>query len=94
MDVHAHMFKTEVVGLLGGECLPDSSYIRIKCAVPCRSISTRIQCEMDAGKLRFIPSEITIYQFTNSIIYISFLIDLYLFTFLRFVLVVDKIKII
>lgn len=48
MDVHAHMFKTEVVGLLGGECLPDSSYIRIKCAVPCRSISTRIQCEMDA----------------------------------------------
>ena len=54
MDIHAHMFKTEVVGLLGGECLPDSSYIRIKSAVPCRSISTRIQCEMDAGKFSLL----------------------------------------
>ncbi|CAI9739410.1 histone H2A deubiquitinase MYSM1-like [Octopus vulgaris] len=59
MDVHAHMFKTEVVGLLGGECSPEGNHMKIKTAMPCRSISTGIQCEMDAVSQTEVGTVIT-----------------------------------
>lgn len=49
MDIHAHMSKTEVIGLLGGEYCRDTDVMHITLAVPCESISTGMQCEMDPG---------------------------------------------
>ena len=63
MDTHAHMSKTEVIGLLGGRFSPGRSegseegdQLRITMAVPCESLSTGMQCEMDPGKSLFVES--------------------------------------
>ncbi|XP_071952026.1 uncharacterized protein [Antedon mediterranea] len=45
MDIHAHLSGTEVIGLLGG-CF-NQSQLTIQTAVPCNSLSTGMQCEMD-----------------------------------------------
>ncbi|RKP10620.1 hypothetical protein THASP1DRAFT_27588 [Thamnocephalis sphaerospora] len=47
MDLHAHMLRTEVIGLLGGNFDADSKQLDIVCAFPCRGASTDFQCEMD-----------------------------------------------
>ena len=52
VDLHAHLCKTEVIGLLGGRF--DTSNgpmktLRIEAAQPCRSQSTSHQCEMCPG---------------------------------------------
>ena len=51
MDVHAHMSKTEVIGLLGGEYSESEARLLVTMAVPCDSLSTGMQCEMDPGQL-------------------------------------------
>lgn len=45
MDVHAHVSKTEVIGMLGGQCCDGT--LSVTMAIPCNSISTGMQCEMD-----------------------------------------------
>ncbi|XP_041358981.1 histone H2A deubiquitinase MYSM1-like [Gigantopelta aegis] len=47
MDTHAHISKTEVIGLLGGDYHDDTHQLTIAMAVPCNSLSTGMQCEMD-----------------------------------------------
>ncbi|ESO88281.1 hypothetical protein LOTGIDRAFT_126355 [Lottia gigantea] len=47
MDVHAHISKTEVIGMLGGRYDTDCGKLEILVAVPCTSLSTGMQCEMD-----------------------------------------------
>ncbi|XP_050402377.1 deubiquitinase MYSM1 isoform X2 [Patella vulgata] len=47
MDVHAHISKTEVIGMLGGIYNENDAQLEIVMAVPCRSMSTCMQCEMD-----------------------------------------------
>ncbi|KAL9951765.1 hypothetical protein ACROYT_G044491 [Oculina patagonica] len=47
MDTHAHMSTTEVIGLLGGNYSHDSRTLKVSKAIPCRSLSTGLQCEMD-----------------------------------------------
>jgi protein MYSM1 len=47
MDLHAHLWKTEVIGLLGGHYLDSTHEIIIHDVYFCNSISTTIQCEMD-----------------------------------------------
>jgi len=47
MDTHAHMSTTEVIGLLGGTYSHDSRKLKVSKAIPCRSLSTGLQCEMD-----------------------------------------------
>lgn len=47
MDTHAHMSTTEVIGLLGGHYSHDSRVLKVSKAIPCRSLSTGLQCEMD-----------------------------------------------
>ncbi|XP_022087339.1 histone H2A deubiquitinase MYSM1-like isoform X2 [Acanthaster planci] len=47
MDVHSHMSSTEVIGLLGGKFSKEDSILDVLLAVPCNSISTGMQCEMD-----------------------------------------------
>ncbi|KAF9343501.1 Myb-like, SWIRM and MPN domains 1, partial [Mortierella sp. NVP85] len=47
MDFHFHMAETEVIGLLGGLYDEDERILFILSVYPCRSISTRLQCEMD-----------------------------------------------
>lgn len=47
MDTHAHMSTTEVIGLLGGNYLHGSRLLKVSKAIPCRSLSTGLQCEMD-----------------------------------------------
>ena len=49
MDVHAHLSKTEVIGLLGGEYSEERGVLHVTMAEPCDSISTGMQCEMDPG---------------------------------------------
>ena len=51
MDIHAHISRTEVIGMLGGQFDKPSSCLTISMAVPCKSISTGMQCEMDPGEL-------------------------------------------
>ena len=53
MDIHAHISRTEVIGMLGGQFDKSSLCLTISMAVPCKSISTGMQCEMDPGKLLF-----------------------------------------
>ena len=50
MDVHAHLSKTEVIGLLGGEYSSERGELHVTMAEPCDSISTGMQCEMDPGE--------------------------------------------
>ena len=50
MDVHAHLSKTEVIGLLGGEYSSEEGELHVTTAQPCDSISTGMQCEMDPGE--------------------------------------------
>ena len=50
LDTHAHLCKTEVIGLLGGHYDIKSSLLKILRAEPCDSISTGMQCEMDPGE--------------------------------------------
>ena len=45
MDIHSHLTHTEVIGLLGGR-MSDGS-LQVQVAIPCNSVSTDIQCEMD-----------------------------------------------
>ncbi|KAH3695802.1 histone H2A deubiquitinase MYSM1-like [Dreissena polymorpha] len=47
MDIHSHICKTEVIGMLGGQFSPDTGKLTITMATPCHSISTGLQCEMD-----------------------------------------------
>ncbi|XP_033736711.1 histone H2A deubiquitinase MYSM1-like [Pecten maximus] len=47
MDMHAHISKTEVIGMLGGQYLEEQGKLVITMAVPCNSTSTGMQCEMD-----------------------------------------------
>ncbi|OWF38111.1 histone H2A deubiquitinase MYSM1-like [Mizuhopecten yessoensis] len=47
MDMHAHVSKTEVIGMLGGQYMEEQGKLVITMAVPCNSISTGMQCEMD-----------------------------------------------
>ena len=49
MDVHAHVAKTEVIGMLGGHY--SDGRLCVTMAIPCNSISTGMQCEMDPGIL-------------------------------------------
>ena len=50
MDIHAHICKTEVIGMLGGRYCCDRGKLTVSLATPCNSISTGMQCEMDPGK--------------------------------------------
>ncbi|CAG5133772.1 unnamed protein product [Candidula unifasciata] len=47
MDIHAHISKTEVIGMLGGQFCAETGQLTISMAVPCKSMSTGMQCEMD-----------------------------------------------
>jgi protein MYSM1 len=47
MDVHSHLVRNEVIGLLGGRFDAQSGQLNIILALPCNSTSTGIQCEMD-----------------------------------------------
>jgi len=50
MDMHSHICKTEVIGMLGGRFCMEQGQLIISMATPCNSISTGMQCEMDPGK--------------------------------------------
>ncbi|XP_055886147.1 histone H2A deubiquitinase MYSM1-like [Biomphalaria glabrata] len=47
MDIHAHISKTEVIGMLGGSFCSKTGLLTISMAIPCKSMSTGMQCEMD-----------------------------------------------
>ncbi|GFO48137.1 histone h2a deubiquitinase mysm1-like [Plakobranchus ocellatus] len=47
MDIHAHISKTEVIGMLGGQFSAEAHRLTVSMAVPCKSMSTGMQCEMD-----------------------------------------------
>ncbi|XP_029001689.1 histone H2A deubiquitinase MYSM1 [Betta splendens] len=47
MDMHAHVSRCEVIGLLGGIFKKDEKVLKICAAEPCNSVSTGLQCEMD-----------------------------------------------
>ncbi|XP_070817719.1 histone H2A deubiquitinase MYSM1 isoform X2 [Chaetodon trifascialis] len=47
MDMHAHVSRGEVIGLLGGTFSEDEKVLKICAAEPCNSVSTGLQCEMD-----------------------------------------------
>lgn len=49
MDIHAHLCKTEVIGLLGGKYDKDAGCMRVLRAEPCSSKSTSLHCDMDPG---------------------------------------------
>ena len=49
MDAHAHLSRTEVIGLLGGDFRSHLGTLHIHVAAPCDSVSTDMQCEMDPG---------------------------------------------
>ena len=49
MDIHSHISKTEVIGMLGGKFCEEQGKLTITMATPCNSISTGMQCEMDPG---------------------------------------------
>lgn len=55
MDIHSHISKTEVIGMLGGKFCLEQGKLTITMAIPCNSISTGMQCEMDPGKLTSAP---------------------------------------
>lgn len=47
MDMHAHVSRGEVIGLLGGTYNEEDKILKICVAEPCNSVSTGLQCEMD-----------------------------------------------
>ncbi|RVE73954.1 hypothetical protein OJAV_G00036150 [Oryzias javanicus] len=47
MDMHAHISRGEVIGLLGGHFNGDAKILKVCAAEPCNSMSTGMQCEMD-----------------------------------------------
>ncbi|KAK2835815.1 hypothetical protein Q5P01_016299 [Channa striata] len=47
MDMHAHVSRGEVIGLLGGTFIEEDKVLKISVAEPCNSVSTGLQCEMD-----------------------------------------------
>ncbi|TPX33095.1 hypothetical protein SmJEL517_g03946 [Synchytrium microbalum] len=47
MDIHAHLARTEIIGLLGGTFDSTTKTLNISNVIPCKSDSTDIQCEMD-----------------------------------------------
>ncbi|XP_062419451.1 histone H2A deubiquitinase MYSM1 isoform X2 [Pungitius pungitius] len=47
MDMHAHVSRCEVIGLLGGAYDEEKRVLKIRAAEPCNSVSTGLQCEMD-----------------------------------------------
>uniref|UniRef100_A0A667ZKR8 Myb-like, SWIRM and MPN domain-containing protein 1 n=1 Tax=Myripristis murdjan TaxID=586833 RepID=A0A667ZKR8_9TELE len=47
MDMHAHVSRGEVIGLLGGVFNDEGKVLKICAAEPCNSVSTGLQCEMD-----------------------------------------------
>ncbi|KAM4629013.1 histone H2A deubiquitinase MYSM1 isoform 1-T1 [Polymixia lowei] len=47
MDMHAHVSRGEVIGLLGGTFNETDKVLKIRAAEPCNSVSTGLQCEMD-----------------------------------------------
>ncbi|KAK5907317.1 hypothetical protein CesoFtcFv8_005183 [Champsocephalus esox] len=47
MDMHAHVSRGEVIGLLGGLFNEEDRVLKICAAEPCNSVSTGLQCEMD-----------------------------------------------
>uniref|UniRef100_A0A3P8SZI1 Myb-like, SWIRM and MPN domain-containing protein 1 n=1 Tax=Amphiprion percula TaxID=161767 RepID=A0A3P8SZI1_AMPPE len=47
MDMHAHVSRGEVIGLLGGTFNVEAKVLKICAAEPCNSVSTGLQCEMD-----------------------------------------------
>uniref|UniRef100_A0A3Q4I453 Myb-like, SWIRM and MPN domain-containing protein 1 n=1 Tax=Neolamprologus brichardi TaxID=32507 RepID=A0A3Q4I453_NEOBR len=47
MDMHAHVSRGEVIGLLGGTFNEEAKVLKICAAEPCNSVSTGLQCEMD-----------------------------------------------
>ncbi|XP_052775077.1 deubiquitinase MYSM1-like isoform X2 [Mya arenaria] len=47
MDMHSHISKTEVIGMLGGRYCPGRGKLTVVQAIPCKSVSTGMQCEMD-----------------------------------------------
>lgn len=47
MDMHAHVSRGEVIGLLGGTYNEEDKVLKICVAEPCNSASTGLQCEMD-----------------------------------------------
>ncbi|KAM6921999.1 LOW QUALITY PROTEIN: histone H2A deubiquitinase MYSM1 [Xenentodon cancila] len=47
MDMHAHVSRGEVIGLLGGTFNEEAKLLKICAAEPCNSVSTGLQCEMD-----------------------------------------------
>ncbi|XP_070688254.1 histone H2A deubiquitinase MYSM1 isoform X2 [Pempheris klunzingeri] len=47
MDMHAHVSRGEVIGLLGGTFNEEKKVLKICAAEPCNSVSTGLQCEMD-----------------------------------------------
>ncbi|XP_061635981.1 histone H2A deubiquitinase MYSM1 isoform X1 [Phyllopteryx taeniolatus] len=47
MDMHAHVSRGEVIGLLGGTFNEEEKVLKISAAEPCNSVSTGLQCEMD-----------------------------------------------
>ncbi|KAM9358024.1 histone H2A deubiquitinase MYSM1 [Symphorus nematophorus] len=47
MDMHAHVSRGEVIGLLGGTFSEEEKVLKICAAEPCNSVSTGLQCEMD-----------------------------------------------
>ncbi|GAM28754.1 hypothetical protein SAMD00019534_119300 [Acytostelium subglobosum LB1] len=51
MDVHSHISSTEVIGVLAGKYDHDKKYITVRLAIPCQSLSTDIQCDMDPNSL-------------------------------------------
>ncbi|XP_062610291.1 deubiquitinase MYSM1-like, partial [Saccostrea cucullata] len=59
MDIHAHISKTEVIGMLGGCYHDDDQHLEITMAIPCNSISTGLQCEMDPVSQTFACEEIS-----------------------------------
>ncbi|XP_017284222.1 histone H2A deubiquitinase MYSM1 isoform X2 [Kryptolebias marmoratus] len=47
MDMHAHVSRGEVIGLLGGTFSEETKVLKVCAAEPCNSVSTGLQCEMD-----------------------------------------------
>lgn len=43
IDLHAHLVKTEVIGLLGGFYDEAKQELRVEISLPCDSVSTGIQ---------------------------------------------------
>ena len=65
MDTHAHLSKTEVIGLMGGVFHAKRRLLQVLRAVACRSVSTGMQCDMEAGR----SSELTCDRYSVIMVY-------------------------